>query len=73
MAYLDREAAALYHQGDEFGDNPALANAIEHYRALLKRRTRERVPLDWAMTQTNLGTALTSLGEREAIVSQGVV
>ena len=114
MAYLDQEASALYQQGDEFGDNPALANAIDRYRALLKRRTRERVPLrlgrrprttsatrfggsasgraapsgwrrrskpiarrcrsgpasgcrcDWAMTQNNLGNALSRLGERES-------
>ena len=31
-----------------------------------EERTRERVPLDWAMTQNNLGTALWTLGEREA-------
>ena len=36
------------------------------YREALKERTRERVPLDWAMTQMNLGTALWSLGERES-------
>jgi hypothetical protein len=35
------------------------------YRAALEERTRERVPLDWAMTQNNLGSALRSLGERE--------
>jgi hypothetical protein len=29
-------------------------------------RTRERVPLDWAMTQNNLGNALGTLGERES-------
>ena len=29
-------------------------------------RTRERVPLDWARTQNNLGTALSTLGERES-------
>jgi len=29
-------------------------------------RTRERVPLDWAMTQNNLSTALVSLSERES-------
>jgi tetratricopeptide (TPR) repeat protein len=29
-------------------------------------RTRERVPLDWALTQTNLGNALQTLGERES-------
>jgi hypothetical protein len=27
--------------------------------------TRERVPLDWAATQNNLGTALAILGERK--------
>jgi tetratricopeptide (TPR) repeat protein len=32
----------------------------------LKERTHERVPLEWAMTQNNLGTALQSLGERES-------
>jgi tetratricopeptide (TPR) repeat protein len=32
----------------------------------LKEQTRERVPLDWATTQNNLGNALTRLGERES-------
>ena len=36
------------------------------YRAALQERTRERVPLDWAMTQNNLGIALQRLGERES-------
>ena len=36
-----------------------------HYREALKERTCERVPLDWAGTQMNLGTALARLGERE--------
>jgi len=27
---------------------------------------RSRVPLDWAMTQNNLGAALVALGERES-------
>ena len=31
----------------------------------LKERTRERVPLGWAMTQNNLDNALTILGERD--------
>ena len=34
------------------------------YRAALQEYTRERVPLQWAMTQSNLGTALWTLGER---------
>ena len=29
-------------------------------------RTRERVPLAWATTQSNLGNALATLGERES-------
>ena len=36
------------------------------YRAALEERTRERVPLDWASTQNNLGNALDGLGERES-------
>ena len=35
------------------------------FRAALREQTRERVPLDWATTQSNLGSALASLGERE--------
>ncbi len=66
LTYLDREAMALYRQGGEFGDNVALADAISRYKALLDLRTRERVPLDWAMTQNNLGNTLRSLGERES-------
>ena len=65
LAYLDREADALYRQGHEFGDNDALVDAIGRYRALLGRRTRERMPLDWATTQNSLGNALASLGQRE--------
>jgi tetratricopeptide (TPR) repeat protein len=65
LHYLDLEAGALYHQGDEFGDKTALVDAIARYRALLDRRDRERVPLQWAMTQNSLGLALSRLGERE--------
>ena len=36
------------------------------YRAALEERRRDRVPLDWATTQNNLGNALGSLGERES-------
>jgi hypothetical protein len=32
----------------------------------LQELTRELVPLDWAMTQNNLGTALSTFGERES-------
>jgi hypothetical protein len=40
--------------------------AVLAYREALKEYTRERVPLDWAMTQNNLGNALFSLGKRDS-------
>ena len=66
LAYGDRAADALFRQGGEFGDNAALLEAVAAYRAALQERTRERVPLDWAVTQNNLGAALATLGERES-------
>jgi hypothetical protein len=41
------------------GKHPAIARKQNEW-------TRERVPLDWAMTQNNLGTALSTLGQRES-------
>ena len=66
LAYLDRETDALYRQGEERGDNAALETVIARCRDLLAPRPRERAPLDWAMTQNNLGNALWTLGGREA-------
>jgi tetratricopeptide (TPR) repeat protein len=66
LACLDQKALALHRLGMEFGDKTALVDATARCRALLDRRDRERVPLDWAMTQNNLGTALQMLGERES-------
>jgi hypothetical protein len=43
-----------------------LDEAVVAYREALKEQTRERVPLDWATTQNNLGSALQKLGERES-------
>ncbi|MGE4553356.1 MAG: tetratricopeptide repeat protein [Desulfovibrionaceae bacterium] len=63
--FYRRQAHALYLQGEEFGDNQALKDCIEVQQALLKRCPRNQRPLDWAMTQNNLGTALSTLGERE--------
>jgi hypothetical protein len=36
----------------------------------LEEQTRERVPLQWAMTQNNLGNALFRLGERESVTAR---
>jgi len=42
-----------------------LEEAVAACRAALTELTRERVPLDWAKVQINLGAALRSLGERK--------
>jgi hypothetical protein len=42
-----------------------LEEAAAAYREALKEQTRERVPLQWAGAQNNLGNALWRLGERE--------
>ncbi len=59
-------AGVLSDHGREFGDNQALHDAIAVYRTALDLASRERVPLDWAGTQNNLGNALRMLGERES-------
>ena len=42
-----------------------MTEAVAAFRAALEERPRDRVPLDWARTQDNLGLALTDLGKRE--------
>jgi tetratricopeptide (TPR) repeat protein len=64
--YLSDQASAFCRQGDERGDNEALRSCIAIRRLVLERQTRERMPLQWARTQGNLGNALKTLGEREA-------
>jgi tetratricopeptide (TPR) repeat protein len=64
--YLHRQAYALCREGDERGDNAALKQSIETWHLVLQQRPRDRVPLEWAMTQNNLGNTLKQLGERES-------
>ena len=64
--YLERQADAVYRQGDASGDKDALRRSIAFYRRLLAERTRERLPLQWAKTQSDLGAALETLGKLEA-------
>ncbi len=52
--------------GERESGTARLEEAVAAYRAALEERTRERVPLDWAATQNNLGNALRTLGERES-------
>jgi tetratricopeptide (TPR) repeat protein len=64
--YLLRQASELGDHGNEFGDNQALVEAIGVSRRALSLAPRPLRPLDWALTQNNLGSALWTLGGRES-------
>jgi tetratricopeptide (TPR) repeat protein len=61
---------ALWTLGAREAGTARLEEAVAAFRAALEERTRERVPMDWAVTQNNLGSALATLGEREAGVAR---
>jgi tetratricopeptide (TPR) repeat protein len=56
----------LWRLGERESGTAKFEEAVTTYREALKEFTRERVPLDWAQTQNNLGNALRALGERES-------
>ncbi len=62
LAYGD----ALQTLGERERGPERLKEAVAAYTEALKEYTRERVPLQWAMTQNSLGSALRILGERES-------
>jgi hypothetical protein len=64
-SYLFAQAREYYERGDQRGENSALLVSVGAYRAALEETTRERVPLEWAKTQSNLANALQLLGSRE--------
>jgi len=48
---------------------------VTAYHAALEEWTRERVPLDWARTQMNLGVTLATMAERQkdaALVGEAI-
>jgi hypothetical protein len=51
--------------GDVLG-TARLQQAVTAYQNALLERSRNRVPLDWAATQNDLGNALWTLGARES-------
>ena len=57
---------SLWALGERESGAARLEEAVAAYRVALEEQTRERVPLDWAATQSNLGNALRTLGERES-------
>ncbi|MEK1895071.1 MAG: hypothetical protein AAAB20_17665, partial [Rhizobium sp.] len=52
--------------GECESDRARLEEAVTAHRSALEERSRERVPLDWASTQNNLGVALACLGEHDS-------
>ena len=58
-------ADGLTTYGEQRGEADSLNEAVAAYREALKEYTQDRVPLQWATTQNNLGTALWTLGARE--------
>jgi tetratricopeptide (TPR) repeat protein len=57
---------ALDRLGETVKRSVFLEQAVDAYKAALEAGTRERVPLQWAMTQNNLGTALMVLGQLDS-------
>ena len=57
---------ALSTLGERERETARAEEAVIAYKAALNERTRERVPLDWAMTQNNLGNVLQILGQRDS-------
>jgi tetratricopeptide (TPR) repeat protein len=57
---------ALQTLGQRESGTARLEEAVAACSAALEERTRDRVPLQWAMTQNNLGNALQTLGQRES-------
>ena len=55
---------ALSILGGRESGTARLEEAVAAYRAALEERTRDRVPLDWAMCAGDQGIALMLLGER---------
>ena len=56
----------MFRLGERESGTERLDEAVAAFSEALKEYTRERVPLDWASTQNNLGGALFRLGERES-------
>ena len=57
---------ALSRLGERESGTETLQKAVAAYGEALKEWTRERVPLQWATTQSNLGVALSRLASARA-------
>jgi hypothetical protein len=57
---------ALLRLGERESGTARLEQAVAAYDEALKEWTRDRVPLDWAMTQNNRGKAMAEIARRHA-------
>ena len=57
---------ALKTLGARDSGTDRLEQAVEAFQQALKERTRDRVPLDWAMTQYNLALTYLTMFEKTA-------
>ena len=64
------EAASLYSEQDETGDEAVLLIAVDVYTAALDLLRRSESPAEWALNQSNLGNALLRLGENRGEVER---
>lgn len=65
-AALNDLGIALQTLGERDSDTDRLEQAVKAFQQALKERTRDRVPLDWAMTQYNLALTYLTMFEKTA-------
>ena len=63
LRFIFQQAIELYEHGHECGSNSALQEAIALYRYALTLASQAERPIDWAMTQHDLSSALQTLGD----------
>lgn len=66
VEYQWGQASTLQQLGKEFGDNPALLDAIAEWKEVARATSRDAKSDLWMAAQINLGSALQELGERES-------
>jgi len=73
LRFLVDQAVALFKQGDEFGDNAALTDAIDVRHQCLALTPRSERPLDWAGTGVSRHRARNArrAGERDGAAGEG--
>ena len=68
-AVLNDLAMALSILGERESGTARLDEAVLAFRDALKEQTRERVPLEWAMTQGNLAVVYLAYFEKDGTVA----